>query len=115
MQSSQAANVWRVLPLGTGRRLRNGRVALPAIRVRLHRSVTRQNVNLIDNAASRAILKLFRRRHPEQPRLTIGAVLFPPKTPPATCAPRAALQGLQPAPPPPDKPPQTLSPQSLIL
>ena len=34
IESTFAGSVWRVFPVGTGRRLRNGRVALPAIRVR---------------------------------------------------------------------------------
>jgi hypothetical protein len=38
------------------------------------------NVNMLDNAAGRVMLKVLRRRHPvssfTKPRLTIGAIVF---------------------------------------
>jgi len=53
-----------VLPVGTGRRLRNGRVASSATKVRLPRPprVTRHKPILFDFVAASAILEVLRRR-----------------------------------------------------
>jgi len=90
LEFPHADSVWRVLPVGTGRRLRNGRVASSATRVRLPRPprVTRHNSFRLTWPTRALSYRCFADGVPVsiKPRVMTGALHFPEQQREATAA-----------------------------